>query len=289
MLEDACRLILVASRGNSNSTATRGVKQEYEQDAVTLAMLAVRSCAVPALGSWRRTARKSIAFDGSECPNGEISDAELDAILIWCVLHGLSSANQPVTDRPIYSESVQAGFALYEKIFGRLGTAEYRKLLAGFRAEYEPTYRVLKASNRNSHDASVSAYGAWRAQVECCKAFDGDDFLLVYNMELEEALWRLSGGVIDRRRVRTHEKDADYYRTCRRDMESLAYLWRATAKRESDHTRMTYRSSDAGSVHYFEELFKGDADMVNVCAYVLEIDVKMKAVLKGISARDAAI
>ena len=52
---------------------------------------------------------------------------------------------------------------------------------------------------------------------------------------------------------------------------------------------MTYRSSDAGSVHYFEELFKGDADMVNVCAYVLEIDVKMKAVLKGISARDAAI
>lgn len=289
MLEDACRLILIASRGSGSSTAMRGVKQEYEQDAVTLAMLAVRSCTVPDLGSWRRTARKSIAFDGNECPNGEVSDAEFDAALIWCVLHGLSSASQPVTERPIYSESVQAGFALYEKTFGRIGVAGYRKLLAGFCAEYEPTYRVLKAPNRNNHNASVSAYGAWCAQVECCKAFDGDDFLLVYNMELEEALWRLSGGVIDRRRVRTHEKDADYYRTCRSDMESLAYLWSTAAKRASDHTRITYRRSDAGSAHYFEELFKGDADMVNACAYVLEIDVKMRAVLKGISARDAAI
>ena len=133
MLEDACRLILVASRGNSNSTAMRGVKQEYEQDVITLAMLAVRSCAVPDLGSWRRTARKSSAFDGNECPNGEASDAEFDAALIWCVLHGLSPANQPVIERPIYSESVQSGFALYEKTFGRIGVAGYRKLLAGFR------------------------------------------------------------------------------------------------------------------------------------------------------------
>lgn len=291
-LEAICQLILLKSRGlqpRAGKAEPPGVRQVYPQDASALARCVVRTLGAESGQAWKRAAQKSrmLTGGGSECAGGSFMEKELVAAVIWGVLNGYAGKTKRVQDGPIYEKKLQAGFELYERIFGKIGERKYRILCKHFLTGDETPYRALSRVKRSKHEIAQQAYEVWKAQKECCKAFSQDDFIMIYKMDMEEALWYLSGGAVDHSSVSVADKDVQYYQKCCQEMKALAYLWNKAACENCEHTRMLMTGKE--KEHYFKDLFMGDKDMILASAYALGIDVKMTAVARGVPVRDVAI
>lgn len=288
-LYDACHLLLLKSRGHIQGFKD-GIMGMYAEDARALARYVADAMGAISLDTYREIeSRESLLED--ENGGGTFSPEEASAALTWFILNGKSRLGKKSEDIgiTIFDDDFKEGIELYERTFGRVLTYQLRKIdrLLGRGEDPMPDYKVLRKPTRDNYEAACAAWKVALSHRGMTEALYGDDAVLVFDMDLEEALWRLSGDAVDKRDVDDADKNEAYYLSCLREMDALSKVWDRCAASKSSKMKVVH--VDGKQQHYFEDIFLGDPDFVNACAYVMNIDLVMEGVMGGLSVDDVAV
>lgn len=235
---------------------------------------------------------KKRALESPQDASTPFSIAATGGALIAIAIAGVKTKRKKWSDNPIYSKEMSEGKAAYEKSFGELSEYKYAKAAKRFDESHIPTYGCIPKPSLLEYDAAVLCYECLEIQRELSPIFDDTGAVLVYDLELEDALFALSGGVIDFRdskfRKRSHRCDPEnlksmvsYYMECLNHMNSLSVLWEAARDKMKKQTgKRNYRFHD-----FVED---GSVDSLRALAIALDMDMKVEAVMAGVPASEVA-